>query len=114
MAASGVTDIKTRVAHPVRSSDSACGESNGRLEHLYRTHREEGLTDDDQSSYYAACDGMTRWGTYYNTERPHGSLGYLYPVDYYRGDPPDNIGVAKRREKLAEAFTQREAYWQTV
>ena len=68
VAASGVTDIKTRVAHP---------ESNGRLERLHRTHPEEGLTDDDQSSYYAACDGMTRWSAYYNTERPHSSLGYL-------------------------------------
>lgn len=103
VAASGVTDIKTRVAHP---------ESNGRLERLHRTHREEGLTDDDQSSYYAACDGMTRWSAYYNTERPHSSLGYLYPLDYYRGDPTARL--AKRREKLAEAFTQREAYWQTV
>lgn len=103
VAASGVTDIKTRVAHP---------ESNGRLERLHRTHREEGLTDDDQSSYYAACDGMTRWSAYYNTERPHSSLGYLYPADYYRGAPTARL--AKRREKLAEAFTQREAYWQTV
>lgn len=98
----GVTDIKTRVAHP---------ESNGRVERLHRTHREEGLTDDDKRSYYAACDGMTRWGTYYNTERPHSSLGYLYPVDYYRGDPVTRI--AERQEKLGEALKQRQAYWQT-
>ena len=57
---------------------------------------------------------MTSWSAYDNTERPHSSLGYLYPVDYYRGDPPDNIGGAKRREKLAEAFTQWEAYWRIV
>jgi len=99
----GVTDIKTRVAHP---------QSNGRLERLHRTHREEGLSDEDQTSYYAACDGMTRWGSYYNTERPHSSLGYLYPVDYYRGDPVARL--AKRQEKLAEAFVLRQAYWQTV
>jgi len=99
----GVTDIKTRVAHP---------ESNGRLERLHRTHREEGLTDDDQKSYYAACDGMTRWAAYYNPERPHSSLDYLYTVDYYRGDPAARL--AKRQEKLAQASTQRRLYWQTV
>lgn len=100
--ASSVTDIKTRVAHP---------ESNGRVERLHRTHREEGLTDDDLGSYYAACDGMTRWGTYYNTDRPHSSLGYLYPVDYYRGDPVARL--AERQGKLAEALKQRQEYWQT-
>jgi transposase InsO family protein len=98
----GVTDIKTRVAHP---------QSNGRLERLHRTHREEGLTDDDQSSYYAACDGLTRWSAYYNTARPHSSLNYLYPVDYYRGDPVARL--AERQEKLAEALKERQGYWQT-
>lgn len=102
VSAAGVTDIKTRVAHP---------ESNGRVERLHRTHREEGLIDDDLGSYYAACDGMTRWGTYYNTERPHSSLGYLYPADYYRGEPVTRI--AERQEKLSEALKQRQAYWQT-
>jgi len=33
-----ITDIKTRVAHP---------KSNGRLERLHRTYREEGLTEED-------------------------------------------------------------------
>jgi len=51
---------------------------------------------------------MTRWSAYYNSERPHFSLGYLYPVDYYRGDPTARL--AKRWERLAEAFIQREAY----
>jgi len=34
----GVTDIRTRVAHP---------QSNGRLEWLHRTHREKALTEED-------------------------------------------------------------------
>jgi len=49
LTSAGDTDIKTRVAHP---------ESNGRLERLHRTHREEGLTDDDQKSYYATCEAF--------------------------------------------------------
>jgi len=39
----GVTDIKTRVAHP---------QSNGLLERLHRTHREEGVIADDLRDYY--------------------------------------------------------------
>ncbi len=45
----GVTDIKTRVAHP---------ESNGRVERLHRTHREEGLTEESLTGYYTALDAM--------------------------------------------------------
>ncbi len=56
----GITDIKTRIAHP---------ESNGRLERLHRTHREEGLTEEALTGYYATLDVMERWGEYYNYRR---------------------------------------------
>ena len=55
-----ITDIKTRIAHP---------ESDGRLERLHRTHREEGLTGEALTSYYAALDAMERWDEYYNYKR---------------------------------------------
>lgn len=97
----GVTDIKTRVAHP---------ESNGRLERLHRTHREEGLTEEDLANYYRALDGMTRWSYYYNYNRPHSALNYLRPVDYYRGDPA--VRLAEREQKLLQALEARKAYWE--
>jgi transposase InsO family protein len=56
----GITDIKTRVAHP---------ESNGRVERLHRTHREEGLTEEALTSYYTALDAMECWDEYYNHRR---------------------------------------------
>lgn len=97
----GITDIKTRIAHP---------ESNGRLERLHRTHREEGLTEEVLTGYYAALDAMESWDKYYNYKRPHSAIKYLVPADYYRGNPDDRI--AERKEKLVQAVEMRQAYWQ--
>jgi transposase InsO family protein len=99
--AAGVLDIKTRVAHP---------ESNGRLERLHRTHRREGLADDDLTDYAQARVVMSRWGVYYNHKRPHSALQYLCPVDYYRGNPAARL--AERERKLAQALAMRRAYWE--
>jgi transposase InsO family protein len=57
VAASGITDIKTRVAHP---------QSNGRIERLHRTHREEGLAQTEIADYHQALSAMTHWQRYYN------------------------------------------------
>jgi len=98
--ATGVTDIKTRVAHP---------ESNGVLERLHRTHREEGLVQEALGDYHGALDAMASWGRYYNYERPHSALDYLCPVDYYRGDPAARL--AERQQKLRKAAQARALYW---
>lgn len=96
----GAGDIRTRVAHP---------ESNGRLERLHRTHREEGLIDADITDYPKAIAALTRWDDYYNNRRPHSALRYLRPIDYYRGDPEARL--AERREKLQRGLTVRNTYW---
>jgi putative transposase len=92
----GVTDIKTRIAHP---------ESNGKLERLHRTHREEALTEEALTGYYAALDAMEDWSDYYNYKRPHSAIRYLVPADYYRGNPDDRI--AERKKKLVQAVEKR-------
>lgn len=97
----GLTDIRTRVAHP---------QSNGRLERLHRSHREEGLDDEALSAYYRALDAMTGWAAYYNYQRPHSALRYLRPIDYYRGDPEARL--AERQDKLVAAVAARQAYWE--
>jgi transposase InsO family protein len=99
----GVTDIKTRIAHP---------QSNGRLERLHRTHREEGLTEEALEAYHQALEAMTNWSDYYNYRRPHTALKYLCPADYYRGDPQARL--TEREEKLAQAVQARKAYWMGV
>jgi transposase InsO family protein len=89
------------VAHP---------QSNGRLERLHRSHREEGLDDEALSAYYRALDAMTEWAAYYNYQRPHSALRYLRPIDYYRGDPEARL--AEREDKLVAAVAARQAYWE--
>ena len=96
----GAGGIRTRVAHP---------DSNGRLERLHRTHREEGLIGEDLTSYAQGVAALTRWHAYYNHRRPHSALRYLRPVDYYRGDPEARL--AERREKLQLALVARQKYW---
>ncbi len=45
---------------------------------------------------------MIRW---YNEERLHSALGFLRPVDYYRGKP--EALYEERRQKLAQARHRR-------
>ena len=60
LVAVGATSIRTRVAHP---------ESNGKLERLHRTHREEGGIGGEEDSL-AAMQAMESWEAYYNWKRP--------------------------------------------
>jgi putative transposase len=77
-----------------------CPEENGLMERANRTLREEldgeALTTPDQ-----ARDVLARVIRRYNEARLHSALGYLRPIDYYRGDP--TALHEERRKKLAEA-----------
>ncbi len=97
----GLIDIPTRIAHP---------QSNGRLERLHRTHREEGLIQETLTDYYQTLDAMGKWQQYYNHQRPHWAIQYLCPIDYYRGDPATRL--AQREQKLVQAAEHRRRYWQ--
>lgn len=99
----GLQDIKIRVSHP---------ESNGRLERLHRTHREEGLPDMALSDYHQAVEELKGWDHYYNYRRPHSALNYLCPIDYYRGKPAERL--AERERKLKEGVERRRVYWETM
>jgi transposase InsO family protein len=98
--ARGATSIVIRVAHP---------ESNGRLERLHRTHREEGAASSQHEDYGAALKAFEEWADYYNWKRPHSSLNYLPPGVYYRGDPEE--ALAKRDAYLERTAAQRRRYW---
>jgi len=81
-----------------------CPEENGLMERANRTLgealEEEGLTD-----YLQAVKVLARMIRWYNEERLHSALGFLRPVDYYRGKPEELY--AERRQKLVSARHRR-------
>jgi hypothetical protein len=53
---------------------------------------------------------MTRWGDYYDHERPDSTLNYLRPMDYYQDNAAARL--AEQKQKLAQALETRKQYWQ--
>jgi transposase InsO family protein len=100
VAGNEVTDIVTRVAHP---------QSNGVVERLHRTHREE-IFDTPPDDYYNVLDIMEAKAAFYNHERPHSALHYLCPMDFYRGN--SEARLLERREKLEKAAEVRRLFWE--
>lgn len=81
-----------------------CPEENGTIERSNRTLREalDGAELTDLLQARDVIAGIVKW---YNADRLHSALGYLRPIDYYRGDP---IRLhEERRRKMAEARHRR-------
>ncbi|UCC99366.1 MAG: DDE-type integrase/transposase/recombinase [Phycisphaerales bacterium] len=87
----GVTHKKIRPHTPT---------DNAEIERFHRT-LDEKLSDLEESDYQATADEIGRIMDHYNHERLHSSLGFLRPVDYYRGNP--EALQAERRRKLEQA-----------
>jgi transposase InsO family protein len=81
-----------------------CPEENGVIERSNRTLR-EALEGEQLTDLYQAREVLARIVRWYNEERLHSALGYLRPLDYYRGQPAE-LHEARRR-KLAEARHRR-------
>jgi transposase InsO family protein len=88
-----------------------CPEENGIMERSNRTVREAlddvGLESDPEANRYQAEEAIGRIVTWYNHERLHSSLGFLRPVDYYRGQP-DVLHEARRRKLVVARHERRE------
>ncbi len=81
-----------------------CPEENGIIERSNRTLR-EALDGEELTDLLQARDVIARIVKWYNAERLHSALGYLRPIDYYRGDPMKLYEV--RRRKMVEARHRR-------
>lgn len=96
-----VLDEHNLLHHRIRPH---CLEENGTMERAYRTFREnlEGRELLDPNQARGELARMIEW---YNTERLHSALGYLPPVEWYRGDP--KARMVERRTKMALARERR-------
>jgi len=96
----GLPSVRTRIAHP---------QSNGRIERLHRTHREEGLIGSGAWTQTQAEQELGRWTYQYNYNRPHSALQGLPPVVYYLGEP--DAALAQREHFVQAAARARANYW---
>jgi putative transposase len=81
-----------------------CPEENGVIERSFRTLR-DALEGEELRNLLEAAKVRARIVRWSNEERRHSALGYLRPVDYYRGNPAAR--QAERRQKLAQARHRR-------
>ena len=81
-----------------------CPEENGLMERANRTIREH-LEGEELTNLVQAQAVFARIIRRYNEERLHSALGFLRPVDYYRGNPAAKY--EERRLKLAQARHRR-------
>jgi len=81
-----------------------CPEENGLVERANRTFR-EALEGEELGNLLQAQEVLARIVRWYNGERLHSALGFLRPVDYYRGEP--GVLQEARRLKLRAARHRR-------
>ena len=65
----------------------------------------EALEGEELTDYFQTRDVIGRVIGWYNHQRLHSALGFLRPVDYYRGNPAELH--EERRRKLAAARHRR-------
>jgi putative transposase len=82
-----------------------CPEENGVMERSNRTVREALEEEPEPEDVWEAERLLSRIQKRYNEERLHSALGYLRPVDYYRGNPA--VLHEARRQKLQQARHRR-------
>jgi transposase InsO family protein len=85
-------------------------QSNGKLERFNRTLKTEHARRSAYLDYQDACMRMAQWIEYYNSERLHSAIWYLTPNDVFQNRTAKRL--AERKEKLHNAFINRQEYWQ--
>jgi transposase InsO family protein len=81
-----------------------CPEENGTMERANRTLRER-LEEEELTNLLQARGVLAKVVRWYNEERLHSALGYLPPIESYRGNPKTRH--EERRQQLAQARQRR-------
>ena len=84
-------------------------QSNGKLERFNRTLKTEHVRRSAYLDYQDACVRMAQWIAYYNGVRLHSAIWYLTPNDVFYNKTAARL--AERKEKLHNAFINRQEYW---
>ena len=99
----GLSQVRTSIGYP---------QSNGKIERYHRTLSEECLR---QKSFLDLDDARRQIDWFvqrYNTQRLHGSLFYLTPLEVFNGQMQERL--TERETKLQQAAQQRRTYQHAV
>jgi len=99
----GMTHVRTSPYYP---------QSNGKIERWHRTLKSKCLRPGSPLSLDDARRIVEKFVNYYNTERLHGSIGYVAPIDMLEGR--DKTIQQLRDRKLDKAREQRRLNRQNV
>jgi len=93
----GIEHIRTAYKHP---------ETNGKIERYHRTLKEKmrliGFKDPQD-----AANKINQFNEYYNTKRVHQKLGYVTPLQAYRGEA-DQVKLTRKLQREAARQRRRE------
>ena len=98
LSAFGVTHRKIRPHTPT---------DNAEIERFHRTLGEQ-LSEADEADFKTTANEIDRIMNHYNHERLHSSLGFLRPVDVYRGNPAALQANRRRTLQQAKALRKQE------
>ena len=85
-----------------------CPEENGLVERSHRTIREAWEAAGEAEDFHAAERVLAKLVRWYNEERLHRALGYLRPIDVYRGKP-EELQRERKRKLIAARQRRKEA-----
>jgi len=80
--------------------------TTGKIERFHRTLRDEFDTRQVFRNLKTAQEALDEWVSYYNTQRPHQSLGDLTPASRFDGDDKRRE-LARRPERNGEQWVSR-------
>lgn len=94
-----LTHTRISVNHP---------QSNGKLERFHRTAKEESIRQIPQFTVEQVKAEFAKWIEKYNNVRLHSALGYVAPMDVYKGRQAEIFAV--REKKLLSAKEARKKW----